>query len=199
MFDISECLEKVDIVFILDASGSVQAKNFNTMKQFVKDFVEEIDIDSGIARIGIMTFSNSEKIEFHLNIYNNRLNMINAIDDIRYLRGSTNTASALRYLRETMFTDSNGDRTAARNVAILITDGQSNDHTRTVQEAMKVRDSGIHMFVAGVGNWLDEQELNAIASYPERDNVFRLDSFNLLNENFHRRLRELACNSNIYF
>ena len=40
--------------------------------------------------------------------------------------GQTDTSSAIRLMMTTMFTQSNGDRPNAPNVAIIITDGNSN-------------------------------------------------------------------------
>ncbi len=45
----------------------------------------------------------------------------------------------------------NGDRNSARNVAFLITDGQSNNREDTMKQAKRLKDKGIHLFVAGVG------------------------------------------------
>ena len=45
---------------------------------------------------------------------------------LRYLDEKTNTAAALRYVTNTMFSPSNGDRSGIPNVAIVITDGVPN-------------------------------------------------------------------------
>ena len=65
----------------------------------------------------------------------------------------------------------------------------------TLKEAKAARDKGIHLLVAGVGNWLDEMELRAMATYPEDETLFRLNNFNNLDENFRTALRDIICNS----
>ena len=123
------------------------------MRNFVMSFVEEIDVDSGVARIGLLLFSDNIKLEFNLNEYSTRLDIIEHVQRIPYTRGSTNTAAALQYARNNMFTQSNGDRSNARNVAFLITDGQSNNRENTMRQAKEMKDTGIHLFVAGVGKF----------------------------------------------
>ena len=150
---IAACREQVDLVFILDASGSIQAHNFNIMKQFVADFVEEIDVDTGGARIALISYSNNVRREFDLNTYDNRRDIINAVMNVPYIRGTTNTASALQYIRTEVFQQARGDRPGARNVAFLITDGQSNDNRQTLVEARRAKDADIHIFVAGIGEY----------------------------------------------
>jgi len=54
-------------VFVLDASGSVDQDNFQRMKNYVTSLVTEMDVDSGVARIGVITFSDQIDVMFHLN------------------------------------------------------------------------------------------------------------------------------------
>jgi len=42
-----------------------------------------------------------------------------------YLAGRTNTSAALRMLKDVIFKSANGDRISARNVAVLIANGES--------------------------------------------------------------------------
>ncbi len=56
------------------------------------------------------------------------------------MRGRTNTAEALLYLRSEMFTPFNGDRLDVPNYAVVITDGESNiNEERTLPEAIEAR------------------------------------------------------------
>ena len=48
-----------------------------------------------------------------------------------------------RVARETMFVDINGDRPGAPNYLVLITDGRSNNRSRTWNEAMAARAQAI--------------------------------------------------------
>ena len=67
-----------------------------------------------------------------------RSDVRDAIHTMVYKRGTTNTAEALRYSRETMFTVANGDRSSAPNIMVVITDGGSNNKKETLEQAFQV-------------------------------------------------------------
>lgn len=57
-----------------------------------------------------------------------------------------------RYMRQVMFTPSNGDRPNAPNVAVVVTDGASNrDQNLTIPNAVDAHRQGITMFAIGIG------------------------------------------------
>ena len=86
-----------------------------------------------------------------------------------YNSGGTNTADALDLLRQQGYTSTNGGRPlsqAVPRIAVVITDGQSNDPGATVSAATSVHDEGITVFSVGVGSGFNNDELVAIASNP---------------------------------
>lgn len=115
----------MDLVFVLDASTKVTRSNFLAMKDFVKDFLFMADIDTGKARVGVMIYSAEAHVQFQLNTYQSKPEVLRAIDAIPYRSGSRNTAAALKSVRTEMFSPSHGDRGAAPNVAILISAGSA--------------------------------------------------------------------------
>jgi len=50
-----------------------------------------------------------------------------------YIGGKTNTSAALKMLRDVIFQSRNGDRVSARNVAVLIANGESTLNAEQVQ------------------------------------------------------------------
>lgn len=67
------------------------------------------------------------------------------------------------------------------NIAIVVTDGQSQNPTQTAAEAKLARDAGINMLAIGVGSGAKAAELNAIATDPDSTHVFQADNFDALN------------------
>ena len=57
-----------DLVFMLD--GTVNDQIFGWMKNFVRSFASQIDVDGGEYRVGAMTFTSRPSVQFHLNRYN---------------------------------------------------------------------------------------------------------------------------------
>ena len=67
--------------------------------------------------------------------------MDDAVDNIPYIYGSTNTADSLKVMREDIFNPARGDRPDAPNIAMILTDGVSNINSRrTISEAETSRD-----------------------------------------------------------
>ena len=168
------------MVFVLDASTSVTELNFLVMKDFIKDFLFNANIDDGNVRVGIIIYSTEDYLQFHLDEYQDKLALFTAIDDIPYRYGSTNTADALNTMRTQMYTAANGDRPGVPNVAIVITDGVSNINSRrTIPEAEQARAEGIHIYAIGIG-LTDTTELDGIASQPASENSFAVQEFSEL-------------------
>ncbi|KAL5006010.1 hypothetical protein ScPMuIL_017168 [Solemya velum] len=171
-----------DIVFLLDSSTSISIVNFKKMLSFTRDFVLHFDIDSGDIRVGVVMFSTTSQIHFHLDDYYSTANIYKAIGDIDYSPGNTNTAAGLRAIREVMFTEEYGDRIDVPNVAVILTDGVSNiDSSQTISEALKAKNVGIEVFVIGI-DLTDTSELDSIASLPLEDHKFTASSFDDLKQ-----------------
>ena len=106
-----------------------------------------------------------------------------AILDTPYTHGTTNTASALRYVTDTMYTPTNGDRSDVADLVIILTDGGSNDPKATVTQGLRLKAKGVHVLAVGVGNWLNKYELESIASHPDSRNVMYISSYDNLRNN----------------
>ncbi|XP_060566778.1 uncharacterized protein LOC132725621 isoform X26 [Ruditapes philippinarum] len=173
-------LDKTDVIFVVDASTSVTEANFKKQLEFMKSIVEFADVDTGSVRFGALIYSTEVEIQFHLDSYRTKAEVLDAVDKIPYIYGSTNTADGLKTMRDTMFSFRRGDRSDAPNVAIVITDGVSNINSRrTIPEAEQTRDDGIHIYAVGIG-LTDTRELNGIASVPASENAFAVSTFDEL-------------------
>jgi collagen type VI alpha len=147
------------------------------MKGFMKDFLSESQIDSGHVGVGVLIYSTEDYLQFNMNTYATKSEIMDAIDAIPYRYGSTNTADALKTMREVMFTEANGDRPGVENICIIITDGVSNINARrTIPEAQKSHDAGIHIYAIGIG-LTDTYEIDGIATPPFEQNRFEINDF----------------------
>ncbi|XP_069108493.1 collagen alpha-4(VI) chain-like [Argopecten irradians] len=169
--------DEQDIVFVLDSSTSVGTDNFREMLDFVRDMLLDADVDSGSVRVGIVLYSTDVSIEFHLNAFDNKPELFLAIENIRYMYGNTNTAGGLIALTKEMFTSRNGDRPGARNIAFILTDGQSNIHSaNTIPAAEKAKNAGIEIYAIGIG-LAEVDELEGISSQPLSKYLHTVDDF----------------------
>ena len=122
----------VDIIFVVDDSGSIGSGNFGTVKSFLRQLVSRLDIDSGNTRVGLVTFSSSVGTVFNLKDHSTIASLQSAISSLGYRGGGTNTARALAYVRTTMLTSAAGDRPNVPNIVAVLTDGKSSNSGATV-------------------------------------------------------------------
>ncbi|XP_053405709.1 cartilage matrix protein-like isoform X2 [Mercenaria mercenaria] len=172
-----------DIVFAIDTSSSIWKPDFALELKFIKDISQQFDIGlrHDQTRIGVVSFADHYYLQFHL-WQNNRHDLVErALNRIRHRAGKkTNTASAIKYMVNTMFTPRYGSRRNAVHVAVIITDGKSQDRRKTIQTAALARKAGIHVFAIGVGDRVDYRELEETASRPTEEYVFEVDDFESL-------------------
>lgn len=179
---VSDCInKKLDIAFVFDLSGTVtdNTAKLQFLKDFAKDVIMDSDVDSGNARFALVVYTNSASIVFQLSAYSTAADMINAIDSIPVQGGGTNTGGAIETLHKVVFTNYYGDRIDVPNIAIIVTDGKSDNNSYTVEQANIARAAGIHMLTVGVG-MVDTSELYQITSSPTSENIVTIGDFSNL-------------------
>jgi uncharacterized protein YegL len=95
-----------------------------------------------------------------------------AVDKVQLSGGfHSHLGDALRHVRQFVFydDDESPDKRPSdvTRVAVVITDGQSDDIEATAEQAAITKDFGIHLFAIGVGDSVDSKELEEIASQPK--------------------------------
>ncbi|KAL5004049.1 hypothetical protein ScPMuIL_017505 [Solemya velum] len=168
-----------DVYFILDSSSSIWEIDFGKQLEFVRNVVKIFDFDSDNTRIGILTYSDSYETRIPLYGNQHKHELLKKIKRIPYTSGLTNTADAIRYVREEGFAHG-VTRPDVAHVVILLTDGVSREPDKTTHEARLTHQAGIFVFAIGIGTAIDKDELNRIASDPDYSYVFHVDSFGLL-------------------
>ncbi|XP_043921565.1 collagen alpha-6(VI) chain-like [Protopterus annectens] len=165
-----------DIVFLVDQSTSIGKKNFQQIRHFLHEMVEALDVHVDKVRIGMALYSTKAEVEFDLNAFNEKDDVLQYIKTLPYRGGGTNTGAALDFIRTRLFTETAGSRIAngIKQIAIVITDGKSQDNVSV--PATNLRRLGVTVYAVGIQN-ANEQELNYIASYPMRDHVSILSNF----------------------
>jgi len=179
----------IDVVFLVDGSGSVGEFGFMDTRRFLTDMIDHYPINS--TRFGMATFSTGITAEFNLNAYvGDRAGLVDALNNTKYPTGNTNTDMALEFARTDMFQEKNGMRPDTRRAAIVITDGESNYPNRTLEQAELLKAQNVTIFSVGVGIETNPAELRAIAS---SDNyVFNATSYGAI-QSVSRLLSERTC------
>ncbi|XP_066518324.1 vitrin isoform X2 [Hoplias malabaricus] len=168
------CLNANDIAFVIDGSSSVGTGNFRTVLQFVANVTREFEISDTDTRVGAVQYTYEQRLEFAFGQHNTKADVLNAIKRINYWSGGTSTGAAITYAAEQLFSKSKPNK---RKIMIVITDGRSYDDVRA--PALAVHRSGVIAYSIGIA-WAAQDELEYIATDPDRDHSFFVDEFDNL-------------------
>ncbi|KAJ1193884.1 hypothetical protein NDU88_003180 [Pleurodeles waltl] len=166
-----------DIVILVDGSWSIGRFNFRLVRNFLEGLVSAFNVGSDKTRIGLAQYSGDPRIEWHLNAFNTKDAVVDAVRNLPYKGGNTLTGLALTYILENSFKPEVGLRPGIPKIGILITDGKSQDDV--IPPAKSLRDTGIELFAIGVKN-ADINELKEIGSEPHNTHVYNVADFNIM-------------------
>ena len=126
------CSSEVDVIFILDASGSISSQQFSQVLQFVTDLVStmminETSADDPRVRVGILAFSNETDPIIFLNDFQMTRDIGSHLNDVQPERSRTNTHLALEYAFNTMLSTRLGNREDVPDRFVVISDGDATD------------------------------------------------------------------------
>ncbi|KAM4565470.1 collagen alpha-1(XII) chain-like [Fundulus diaphanus] len=182
---------KADIVLLVDGSWSVGRFNFRIIRNFIADIVSPFNIGPDNVQIALSQYSGDTRTEWHLNSHPTKESLLQAVNGLPFKGGNTMTGLALRFILGNNFQPGVGMRPDARKIAVLITDGKSQDEV--VFSSQSLRDSGVELYAVGVKQ-ADNKELELIASDPDEVHMYHVRDFSFLADIVHS-LRVNLCNS----
>lgn len=91
---------KTDVIFVVDASGSVTTKEFGKMLQFMESIIDDFEIGPNSTRVGVVVYSSQphDKISLANNFTKEELKA--AVRNLNRLGGGTNTAGGINNMRK---------------------------------------------------------------------------------------------------
>ena len=165
------CRARVDLAFVIDASGSVGLSNFRRCLAFVQNMARVFTISRSYTRFAVVVFSSRSNKIFGFNRYTNRPSLLSAIRRIRYTGGGTRTGYALSYTYQNVLRHSG----RTNKMVIVMTDGQSRDNV--LRPAQLLLRRGIRIVSFGVGKRYSMRQLLQMSA--SRRYVFTADFRNL--------------------
>uniref|UniRef100_A0A096LQ35 Matrilin-1 n=1 Tax=Poecilia formosa TaxID=48698 RepID=A0A096LQ35_POEFO len=180
----------IDAVFVIDGSKSVRPENFELVKKWINQIIDKLEVSEKNAHVGLVQYSSTVKTEFPLGQYNNKKALKEAVKKMDYMERGTMTGLALHHTADNVFNIAQGARPGVQKVAIVFTDGRSQDYIGDA--AKKAKNLGLEMYAVGVGNAL-ESELKQIASEPIGDHYFYTADFKAMSE-IAKKLQINKCN-----
>lgn len=144
------CAQGTDVVFAIDASGSIGRDNFPQEVALVAAIIAKGFAAGDFNNIGVFTFS--ERVQVLFDLTTDMMDKLSLLSGW-FIGGETNTTAALVAMR-TMFSSSMNPK-----IGVLITDGKNTPNDAWL-EAIENRAQGIQMMVIGTNcgfsQWTDE-------------------------------------------
>uniref|UniRef100_A0A5F9CUP6 Integrin subunit alpha D n=1 Tax=Oryctolagus cuniculus TaxID=9986 RepID=A0A5F9CUP6_RABIT len=175
--------QEMDIVFLIDGSGSISSNDFRKMKDFVRAVMDQFKDTN--TQFSLMQYSNVLVTHFTFSSFRNSSNPQGLVEPIVQLTGLTFTATGILKVVTELFQTKNGARESAKKILIVITDGQKyKDPLHYSAVIPQAEQAGIIRYAIGVGDAFQKptarQELDTIASEPPDAHVFQVDNFSAL-------------------
>jgi uncharacterized protein YegL len=153
------CKKELDLMLVLDRSGSINSTELQTLKDAANAFVTTLAPTTTLAHIGQTSFSTSGSLDLHLTDSEAAAHAaINALVS----GGLTNLAAGINLAVGELDNTHAHERPSIDDVIIIITDGNPNQPGGQVAgraaasaSADAARAAGIEVFVVGVGSDVD--------------------------------------------
>ena len=177
---VKQCSKKIDLGFVLDASGSIGRKVYEKVKTFTTDLLAQFDLSQSMTNAGVIVYSTAPKLVIKMNEFYDLKEFSKALSDRTpwpargvklsppWMNEFTRIDQALILARDELFTVANGDRHDVRNALIFLTDGKQQPQAQRSLDyyAQPLKDDDVSIIAVGFGN-ANESELAKIASGPE--------------------------------
>ncbi|CAF0820327.1 unnamed protein product [Brachionus calyciflorus] len=160
-----ECEQSIlDIVFVIDSSGSIGQRNFQEGQKAIADLAGRLNIGPNKVKVGVINYSSVVRREKSLISSDQDKNkIVQSILNMPYLNQATASGDALN-VAYSIFNEFG--RTLTPRIAVIFTDGYSNTGSNVYEAAKRLRDSKVTVYAIGIGNGINRQELERIADVP---------------------------------
>eukprot|EP00824_Muranothrix_gubernata_P007970 TRINITY_DN20185_c0_g1_i1.p1 TRINITY_DN20185_c0_g1~~TRINITY_DN20185_c0_g1_i1.p1 ORF type:complete len:1790 (+),score=415.75 TRINITY_DN20185_c0_g1_i1:2-5371(+) len=160
------CESSLDIVFVLDGSGSIGGQSFTVaMKGFVTEIISRFTISEFGVHTGLVQFGSdavvNQPMTSDMNLF------VKSLESMKQLGSGTNGGKGLKLAWEQFKTFG---RPAIPNIVVVLTDGQ--DTQRSLEVAEKMKADGITIVVVDSGKSSNVEHMKKMATYP--DLVFKV-------------------------
>ncbi|MCB9437671.1 MAG: PD40 domain-containing protein [Anaerolineales bacterium] len=162
----------MDLMLVLDGSGSISPPDFEIMKQFVDLMLSQFTIGPRDANVGVIQFSTTASL--YLGLTDDPDKAHASIANMTQFGESTNIAAAIDLAQDQFITR----RAGIPRVIVVLTDGRHNESGNPVAQADIARAAGTAIFGIAVGD-IDFNELIDISGGDQ--NVFLVSGFQGLN------------------
>uniref|UniRef100_A0A8C8SQP5 Collagen type VI alpha 3 chain n=1 Tax=Pelusios castaneus TaxID=367368 RepID=A0A8C8SQP5_9SAUR len=157
--------DKKDVVFLIDGSQYATSE-FLFIRNLIERLVNSLDVGSDATRVAVILFSQDPKVEFLLNTYTSKDEVLSAVRRLKPKFGQVvNVGGALEYVSKNIFTRPSGSRIEEGVPQFLVL-------LYTRPSADEIEDPALQVKQIGVGPLtiaknVDPEELRKISLSPE--------------------------------
>ncbi|XP_078351498.1 polycystin family receptor for egg jelly-like isoform X1 [Oculina patagonica] len=177
-----KCQVPVDLIFAVDASGSVGIENYEKQKDFIKILASRYDLENS-SQVAVIVFSNHASNEIQLGSSGTALSFATAVDNTPYFEAFTRIDLALRLAYDEYFLTESSNET--ERLVILLTDGKQTrndfmtpDYIPIEDTVQLLRSKSARIFGVGIGDSVDLTEMRIVTE--QEDDIFLATEFNEL-------------------
>eukprot|EP01128_Nolandella_sp_AFSM9_P006760 TRINITY_DN3550_c0_g1_i1.p1 TRINITY_DN3550_c0_g1~~TRINITY_DN3550_c0_g1_i1.p1 ORF type:complete len:1339 (-),score=272.23 TRINITY_DN3550_c0_g1_i1:208-4116(-) len=140
-----QCQEKLDIIVIVDGSGSIDSTEWGQINDWIRDLVQSFEWGANAGSLAVIQFSSDARIETNFQSNKSQLTRFFA-SDMGKLGGGTDVVEGLELARDRLYPSR---RAGAETIIITLTDGVDSSSASTIANEInyhKVR--GTNHFIA---------------------------------------------------
>lgn len=159
------CKIAADVAFVVDSSGSISSKDYETMKSFISAMARRLRLSSTGSRAGLIQYSTNAAKEIDLNDYISSDGFSKAVEALVQQRGQTRIDKALKLAYDEFFSNEGNARKNVQKIAFVLTDGRQTPDPDAVPldlASEKLRRAGVHVIAVGIGRNVDKTELQLL-------------------------------------
>ncbi|XP_043921730.1 collagen alpha-1(XXI) chain-like [Protopterus annectens] len=183
-----------DLVFIVDGSWSVGYTDFDKAKAWLINVISGFDIGPLYTHVAVVQYSDAPRLEFPLGQHQTNHELLDAIKNIRYLGGNTETGRAISFATKSVFSSSQRTNIVKNKIAVVVTDGKSQDNVVNASTVARLQD--ITVFAVGVGSEIMESELIDIANKPSSTYVLYAEDYTTI-EKIKEAMQQKLCEESV--
>lgn len=165
------CTKLLDIVAVVDESGSIGTTNYARVRSFLQGFAQTMPLSPDDVRVGLVTFGTKSVVRWELKdpTAQDVGLFTRAAAKLPYAAGSTFTHLGIKDAGDILFNNKRGGREGAPKMILLMTDGASSRRSQTLAAAEDLRKRGVIFVVLGVGAGVNSSECRSIAGCTSND------------------------------
>jgi len=171
-----DCAAPVDLLFVLDGSGSITRSSWKQVRTFVQELAKPLVVSEQFANLAVVQFSSRAKLDVAWTSDRRQFNAL--VSDLQQLQEGTDIGAALKLSLDVFKSSARFKNPDVAKVAILMTDGVSDDDP--VEAAEELRAAGVIIFGLAVGDDADFDTVSSLVSQPVASHAYQIDSFDSL-------------------